>query len=272
MLPVRRLIVVLSLISGLILAAGTAPAQEQAVVEIPSRGQTIRALLIKPANPVASVVLLAGGHGVLALSGDGKIGWGAGNQLVRTRAAYAQAGFATIVPDAASDMGTPAKPKNGYRSSAPHGQDVGAVIAYMRAIKAPVVLVGTSKGAVSAGAVLAQTAGATRPDAVVLTAPMLMPVGKQPSFLQAMGNNPQKAQLPFLVVGHRKDGCQYTQPASIDQFKAWHRGKVDVVMLDGPEGKGDPCEARAAHGFAGIDGQVVQTVAGWIKGNILKGL
>ncbi|MCC6946628.1 MAG: hypothetical protein IT539_02580 [Bradyrhizobiaceae bacterium] len=262
----RKLVLALSLV----LATSAAVAQEQTVVEIPSRGQTIRALLFKPANPVASVVLLAGGHGVLALSPDGRIGWGAGNQLVRTRAAYAQAGFATIVPDAASDMGTPAKPKDGYRFSAPHGQDVGAVVAYMRAIKAPVVLVGTSRGAVSAGVALAQTAGATRPDAVVLTAPMLMTVGNQPSFQQAIGNNPQRAQLPFLVVGHRKDGCKYTAPASIDQFRAWHGGKVDVVMLDGPEGKGDPCEAQAAHGFAGIDGQAVATVTGWIKGNILK--
>jgi hypothetical protein len=37
-------------------------------------------------------------------------------------------------------------------------------------------------------------------------------------------------------------------------------------MLDGPQGQGDPCESRAAHGFAGIDGEVVATVAGWLKG------
>jgi dienelactone hydrolase len=253
-----------------LLAATAVAAQTESVVEIQSRGQTVRALLLKPVNPVGSVVLLAGGHGVLALSRDGKIGWGAGNQLVRTRAEYAKAGFATIVPDAASDMGTPAKPKDGYRYSAPHGQDIGAVIAYMRAIKAPVTLVGTSRGAVSAGVALAQTAAATRPDAVVLTAPMLMTVGNQPSFQQAIGNNPQKAQLPFLVIGHKKDSCKYTLPETIEKFRSWHRGKVDVVLLDGPEGKGDPCEAQAAHGFAGIDGQVVATATGWIKANILK--
>jgi hypothetical protein len=249
-----------------VLAATSAQAQSEQVVEIASRGQTIRAILIVPANPVGSIVLLAGGHGVLALTPDGKIGWGRDNQLVRTRAAYARAGFAVIVPDAASDMGTPQAPKSGYRYSAPHGRDIGAAVAYMRKIRSPVALVGTSRGAVSAGVALAQTAGSERPDAVVLTAPMLMKIDNQPSFQSAIGNSPSRAQLPFLVVGHKKDTCSHTLPASIEQFRKWHGGKIDVVMLDGPAGQGDPCEARAAHGFAGIDGEVVATVTGWLKG------
>ncbi|HEX5779413.1 MAG TPA: hypothetical protein VFY21_11285 [Xanthobacteraceae bacterium] len=249
----------------LAVAAGSAQAQTEKVVEIPSRGTKVRALLSVPPNPVASVVLLAGGHGVLAISPNGKLGWGAGNQLVRTRAAYAKAGFATIVPDAAPDMGTPKAPKNGFRWSAEHGRDIGAVVAYMRTIKQPVALVGTSRAAVATGAMLAHVAGSGRPDMVVLTAPMLMTHGNQPSFQQAMGNNPAKAQLPFLVIGHGKDTCAYTLPASIDAFRKWHGGKLEVVLLDGPEGRGDPCEAQAAHGFAGIDGVVVVTVSDWIK-------
>jgi hypothetical protein len=247
-------------------AAVSAHAQTERVIEIPSRGVKIRALLTEPANPVGSVVLLAGGHGVLAISPEGKIGWGAGNQVIRTRAAYVRAGFATVVPDAAPDMGTPAAPKSGYRYSAPHGADIAAVVAHMRAIKGPVALVGTSRGAVSAGIALLQASGPGRPDMVVLTAPMLMTFGDQPSFQKSLGNNPVRAQLPFLVVGHKKDGCKYTSPASIEQFQKWHGGKIDVVMLDGPEGKGDPCEAQSAHGFAGIDGEVVAAVTGWIKG------
>jgi hypothetical protein len=249
----------------LALAAGNAQAQTEKVVEIPSRGTKVRALLNVPPNPVASVVLLAGGHGILALSPDGAIGWGAGNQLVRTRAAYAKAGFATIVPDSAPDMGTPKAPKNGFRWSAEHGRDIGAVVAYMRTIKQPVALVGTSRAAVATGASLTHVTGPGRPDMVVLTAPMLMTHGNQPSLQQAMSNNPAKAQLPFFVIGHRKDGCAYTSPASIEAFRKWHGGKLDVTMLDGPEGRGDPCDALAAHGFAGIDGEVVSNVSAWIK-------
>jgi hypothetical protein len=72
----------------------------------------------------------------------------------------------------------------------------------------------------------------------------------------------------MLIVGHRKDKCRWTLPDSIDAFRAWHAkggGASDVVLLDGPPGTGDPCEARSAHGFAGIDGEVVATVTGWIR-------
>jgi hypothetical protein len=214
---------------------------------------------------------LAGGHGKLDLSPAGKVGWGAGNQLVRTRAAYASAGFATLVPDIAPDMKTATGVVDRYRFSPPHGQDIGALVQYMRAIKAPVVLVATSRGAVSAGAALAQASAAARPNAVVLTAAMLVSVGNRaPHFQMAIGDDRRRAQLPLLVVGHRKDRCAFTSPATIDRFKAWHGGKVDVVMLDGPEGTGDPCEARSAHGFAGIDDKVVAAVTGWIKARNLR--
>jgi hypothetical protein len=77
-----------------LLSGSPALAQKQEVVEIASRNQRVRALLLKPGRPVASVILLAGGDGKLSLGKDGKIG--AGNQLVRTRADYAKAGFATL--------------------------------------------------------------------------------------------------------------------------------------------------------------------------------
>jgi dienelactone hydrolase len=248
-----------------VFAALPAHAQTTEVVEIPSRGQKVRAIVIKPANPIGSVILLVGGQGVMAISPGGKIGWGAGNQLIRTRTSYAAAGFVTIVPDAAPDMGTPQSPKNGYRFSPEHGQDLAAVVTYARGIKAPVTIVGTSRGAVSAGILLAQASGPGRPDAMVLTAPMLMTVGNQPSFQKTLNNSPAKAQLPFLVVGHKKDQCEHTAPPTIEAFRQWHGGKLDIIFLDGPQGTGDPCEAQSAHGFAGIDGTVVSTVTNWIK-------
>lgn len=42
--------------------------QSEKTVEIESRGQKIRAILIVPANPTGSVILLAGGHGKLDIS------------------------------------------------------------------------------------------------------------------------------------------------------------------------------------------------------------
>jgi hypothetical protein len=261
------------MLSATIIAIAT-PALAQSgpsetVIEVESRGQKVRALLLKPERPIGSVILLAGGHGKLDLGADGKIGWGVGNQLVRTRAAYAQAGFITAVPDIAPDLKTPSGVVPYYRIAPSHARDVGALAAYLRALKPPVVVVGTSRGAISAGNAVAKLSGSPRPDAMVLTAAMLMTIEpKVPSVQRAADNDAKRLQVPTLVVGHKKDRCRWTAPASVATFKAWYEkgGRtLDVVILDGPDGSGDPCEARAAHGFAGIDGQVVAAVGGWIK-------
>jgi hypothetical protein len=58
----------------------SAAAAEQ-VIEIATRpGQRVRALQLVPEKPVGSAILLAGGHGNLALTKDGRIGWGGKNQ------------------------------------------------------------------------------------------------------------------------------------------------------------------------------------------------
>lgn len=242
-------------------------AGQEAVVEIPSRGQKIRALLIRPVQTTGSVILLAGGDGNLKLRPDGGIGALGKNQLVRTRTAYARAGFVVLTPDIAPDLRLSMdKVKQGARWSPQHGQDLGALVGYMRRLREPVIVVGTSRAAVAAGAMLAQASKFTRPDKMVLTAPMLMPVGNQPSFQQAVGARPDKARdIPLLVVGHRKDACQYTNADVIRRFQDWMKGsKLEVTWLDGPEGTGDPCEAMSAHGFIGIDQQLVDTVTRWI--------
>lgn len=265
---------VVPLIAAFFLLVPAAAAQQgrvagqEAVVEIPSRGQKIRALLLRPAQTSGSVILLAGGDGNLKLAPDGKIGALAGNQLVRTRQAYANAGFVVLTPDIAPDLRLSMdKVKEGARWSPQHGQNLGALVGYMRRLQEPVIVVGTSRAAVQAGAMLAQAGKFTRPDRLVLTAPMLMKVGNQPSFQQAIGNRPDKAKdIPMLVVAHRKDACQYTNADVVRRFQDWMKGsKLEVIWLDGPQGTGDPCEAHSAHGFSGIDQQLVDTVTGWIK-------
>jgi hypothetical protein len=261
----RAAVVLLGLIAGLIANFGANAAEP--TVEILSRNQKIRAILLKPDKPIASVILLVGGHGQMDIAANGNIKWGRGNQLIRTREQYLKQGFAVLVPDIAPDWkGPESKPVNGYRWHARHGADIGALVAYMRTIAEPVVLVGTSRAAVSTGTMLAATEGKNRPDYVVLTAAMLMPSGNQPSFLRGIQNNKQKAQVPMFLIGHKKDQCEYTLPESIDAFRKW-RGdeKLDVLMLDGPQGTGHQCEAQAAHGFIGIDDQVVKAVSEWIK-------
>ena len=260
----RVLLVFVSLI-----AAAPAFAQSQTTIEVDSRGQKVRALLLRPDQALGSVILMAGGHGNLDLGADGRIGWGAGNQVVRTRAAYARAGFVTAVPDIAPDLKIPNGGVNGYRFGPAQAQDLGALVSYLRDIKSPVIIIGTSRGSISAANAVARLTGPQRPDAMVLTSAMLMTVKAEvPSVQVAAQGDPKRISLPLLIIGNQKDSCAWTLPTSIEGFKRWYEpkgGKLETIMFDGPAGTGDPCEAESAHGFAGIDDSVVAATTGWIK-------
>ena len=255
---------------GLFLPVGTAWAQNEIVVETPSRGVMLRALVIEPANPVGSVILLAGGHGNLALGKDGSIGWGSGNQLVRTRRDYARAGFVTIVPDASPDMKQGGGVKSGYRWSSEFATDIGAWVKHARGRKAPVHLVGTSRAALTVAKVGTQVTGEGRPDTLTITAGMIVHVtNDQPSAERNVGNLGRITQ-PTLLLWHAKDACAYTPASSAERAKKALSGasKVDVVLLSGGSaGSGNPCEAKSHHGFLGIDDEVVRTVTAWLKAN-----
>ena len=263
---------VLAIMAALVLA-GPAGAQGEKVIDVPTRpGQSMRALLSVPPNPAGSVILLAGGHGNLALGKDGSIGWGKGNQLVRTRGAYAKAGFATVVPDIARDLkqGEGGVPR--YRWSEAYARDIGALVKHMRGIAAPVYLVGTSRAGLSvANAVVRGGAGGPggeQADAIVITSGMLVHINDaQPSAERSVGKL-ERIRQPTLIVYHEKDGCSYTPASSGNKFKALLTGasQVDVkIMKGGSAGSGDPCEANSHHGFLGQDQEVVNLVTGWLK-------
>ena len=76
----------------------------QKVVDIPTRpGVTQRFVYLAPESPRAAVILLAGGHGGLQISPNGKFKWGEGNFVVRTRQLFEKHGLSAAVVDAPSD-------------------------------------------------------------------------------------------------------------------------------------------------------------------------
>lgn len=269
MLLARGLFVAAALLAAELAAAPPASAQKQEVIEVPTRpGQRVRALLLKPAKPVGSVILLAGGHGNLSLGADGTIGWGKGNQLVRTRADYAKAGFVTLVPDIAQDhkRGSGGVPR--YRWSPTLATDIGFLVKHLRGVAAPVYLVGTSRAALSVGAAATRLTGPERPDAIVITSGMLMAVADNQPSVQRNVPNLGRITQPTLLVHHEKDSCRMTPASSAARFKPLLTGakRVDIkVLTGGSAGHGDPCEARSHHGFEGQDGEVVAEVTGWLK-------
>lgn len=69
------------------------------------------------------------------------------------------------------------------------------------------------------------------------------------------------------MVHHRNDQCRVTPPSAVEPFKQWGGGRVTVVWMSGGPGGTPYCQARSYHGFQGLDGQVVATVARYVAGH-----
>ena len=220
---------------AIVTVMAAAPARADETVSIGGS----RAVLLRPPAPHASVILMPGGDGHIDAGPGGAIGHLKNNQLVRTRNAYRARGLAVLVVDA--------------------NVNLKAAVDYMRAIKAPVTVIGTSRGTLRAAEGIA--AGA-RPDALVLTSGFLS--GESGSGQNVVAILGAPGRLPrTLVIEHRQDGCRFTQPAGVEPFVKWAGGRARVVWLDGGVSFGNPCGAKAHHGFNGIDGKVVALAVGF---------
>ena len=230
---------------------------------IPTRaGVTQAFLLVRPSGaPVATVVLFAGGNGLLGL-GSRKMSLG-GNFLVRNRGRFAGQGMLVAVVDTPSDH---PGGLDGFRTSVAHAEDIRALIAAMRQeAPAPVWLIGTSMGTVSAANAAARlTSGG--PDGLVLTSSVTR-VGRQRN--ETVGDvHLDEIRVPTLVVHHKNDTCTATPyadtPSLMRDLK--HAPKRELLAFDGGSApQSGPCEAFAAHGYIGLDAEVIAAIVTWIK-------
>lgn len=251
--------------SSIALLSFVANAQiSQKVVDIPTRpGVTQRMIVLAPSEPPkAAVVLLPGGHGGLHVFPNGSMKWGEGNFLVRTRQLFAEQGLMVAVVDAPSDRQSPPY-LGGFRQTPEHASDLKAVIAWLReASKAPVWIVGTSRGTQSAAYVATVLSGSEGPDGVVLTSTVLTEDKGRPVPAMPLG----KIRVPVLVVHHEQDGCSVCPfseiPALMSKLK--NTSRTQLLSFKGGQNDGDPCEGLAYHGFNGLETEVVRQVAAWV--------
>jgi hypothetical protein len=243
-------------------------AQAESVLTLtPRPGAVLRVLLDRPATPIGSVILLAGDNGVLDIDEQGAIHTGLSiNFLVRTRASYVAADYATFVPDIASDL----KGTQGYRFGKAHADDLSAVVAQARKIAPKVAVIGTSRGAISAVDVFSKGSG-TVADALVISSGVLLDHNKSGSAVTVGGLD--RIRAPVLLIRHAQDFCKVTPPADADKFKATLTGaaKVDIVTMTGggPQHAGaDSCGALHYHGFLGIEDQTIAATVDWLKTNM----
>jgi len=242
------------------LGAASASAE---VVDISSRGETTRLLVEQPTGAPGGVALLfAGGAGVLRTTEDGTIRKLKGNFLVRSAGLFRDHGWITAIVDAPSD-----RQRNlfGFRGTADHAADIGAAIDTLRRrFKAPVWLVGTSRGTMSAANGAVRLQGAAGPDGIALTSSVLVDNAKGDLVLMY---DLDEIRVPVVIAHHRRDGCKVTPPEEVAALeRALANAKaVKTLWFDGGVDRGNPCQARGHHGFAGIEDAVVAALARAMK-------
>ncbi|MDE2230223.1 MAG: hypothetical protein KGL11_14440 [Alphaproteobacteria bacterium] len=76
-----------------------------------------------------------------------------------------------------------------------------------------------------------------------------------------------KVAVPTLVVHNRQDGCRKSSPSDAESGLARLAAAPakQLVFVSGGVPKGNPCGGLSAHGYYGIENQVVPVVIDWIK-------
>jgi hypothetical protein len=222
-------------------------------------GGTERVLYRQPEQPVAVVVLFAGGDGVLSLDGGGRPAQLGGNFLIRMREEWMRRGFAIAIPDAPSNRG--------LGMGAGDAAVARAVVAHIRTLTdKPIWLVGTSRGSVrAANAAAALTGGEIA--GLVLTSSVSRPGGLA-NASTVFSASLDRVVAPTLIAAHSGDRCVVTPPSDAATIRdALKRApKTEVMMFDGgAPPRSDACEAFSEHGFLGIETRVVERIADWIK-------
>lgn len=182
-----------------------------------------------------------------------------GNFLVRSRRHWLDQETLVVVVDAPSDQW--AAFSQHFRARARYGADVAALLAEVGRRYSVVdwTLVGTSEGSVSA--FHAARMNATLARRTILTASVLRPSRNGPGL---SGVRWDDLSTELLWVHHADDPCAYT--AYQDAQEASRKsGKPLVTVRGGGPGSGDPCQARTAHGFVGVERETVVAMRSWVK-------
>jgi hypothetical protein len=225
-------------------------------------------------EPPMAVLLLVGGGGLLELDPAGCPRRLQGNFLVRALRHFQAAGLSTALVDASTGYGGD-DGLAGYRSSPDHASDLGRVIADLRArMGAPVWVVGTSRGTISAANAAARLRDDQAPDGVVLTS-LISDGGesrRKPWTSQTVLNLPlEQIRMPGLLVGHAADACARSPAGGMQAVaRRWSAVRTQTVVVEGGPGRADPgvdaCEGRSPHGYVGQEAEVVAGIVRFMRG------
>lgn len=241
-----------------LLLASAAAAED--VVILPTRGGVTQSYLLSPpaaGKAQAVAILFPGGAGKVNLEREaGRAVLDRGNFLVRSRRLFTASGIVAAVMDAPSDRSHGLEDE--FRLGAAHAEDVGRVVTDLRSRfpGLPVVLVGTSRGTISAASAARRLGN--RIDGAVLTATLFLASRRGPGL---SGFDFSSIPVPLLFVHHVYDGCASTPYSGAKQLA--ERYPLISVTGGSPE-QSAPCEAMSAHGFLGREADTVDAIAKWM--------
>jgi len=207
------------------------------------------------------IALFPGHPGILKLrEEDGRAQYEQrGNFLVRSRRHWLDEETLVAVLDAPSDEWTSFTQR--FRATARYGADVGAVLQEIskRYAVGEWTLVGTSEGSISAFHAARMNPKLAR--RVILTSSLFTPTRNGPGLSDARF---EELASPLLWVHHEDDPCQFTSYRDAKRHAQRTGSPLVTVRGGGPE-KGGACQAFTAHGFVGLEREVVLAMRSWVK-------
>jgi hypothetical protein len=229
------------------------------VERVETRGVFVPIYAVWNKTAVATVVLYSGAGG-----GYGKVGedgWPNNmNFLIRSARLFAAHPFNVILVGRASDVPS----LDGLtRIGDDHHLDNQAIF---RAIKAksaaPIWLVGTSMGTISATAAAIRDSGSNIAG-IVLTSSVTAYRVKGAVPTQDLA----KIKVPVLVLHHERDACKTCTPYEAKDIAGGLKNspiKKTVLVSGGNGASGDACEALHHHGFIGMEKEAIDLIARWV--------
>ncbi len=237
---------------------------------------TLNYFLYEPRQtPRGLLILITGGALNANLnSTDGKtLNRSGGNFLIRSAHHFAARGYRVIGmnrPDDFRSYGTiDTEPMlyDSYRNSMAHAVDIAMVLRAHRVTNAPVILIGSSRGAISA------FAQQTLANVIVLASPVTSGNGTP---LVPSAHNLKMASRPSVILLHHDDACSRSTPQHAEAFaQALHANGQRVSLLEISGGirdsaSDDPCAALDHHGYAGIETCTVNTTMDAVEQQVAR--
>ena len=239
---------------------------QQEIVTLPTRPGVTQSYFLTsiPQSLQALALLFPGSGGLIQLRAEnGKPRFNQGNFLVRSRAEFIKRGVAAAIIDAPSDQQSGWGMSDEFRLGNEHLSDISRIIDDLakRFLEAPLFLIGTSRGTISAAALSSRlgerTAGA------VLTATMFRHTPKKS---KEPGEGLSKfdfatVKVPLLLVHHVSDQCASTPYGDAARLSE----KFPLIsVFGGATPQSGPCEPFSQHGFLGKESETIEQIVNWM--------